>query len=200
MFIQKPESGSGCKLKAQENHCCTFSLDGRSCCQKQVRTERRSVKTGTMTSLMNCVWIYGRVESSTGLIIHRRVAVLLTRTRLESWRSVSWHTVRACVCDSFVQGEAGAHWRRKPRLLLTAQRRTRQEIPHAVVRWVRGRAHCPHQTVFLLHRPKVYTLCLPFLTPHPDASSNSMYLKSGSGVVVSGSGDIMGGLCYVCKK
>lgn len=61
------------------------------------------------------------------------------------------------VCElAFVQGEAGAHRRRKPRHLLTAQRRTSQEIPHVAVRWVRGRTHFPHQTVFLLHRETVY--------------------------------------------
>lgn len=54
--------------------------------------------------------------------------------------------------------------------------------------WPYAATHFPHQTVFLLHRETVYALCLPSFTPQPDALSNSMYLKSGSGVVVVVSG------------
>lgn len=63
---------------------------------------------------MNCVWIYGRVESTTRLVSHRCVAIFVTAARLQSWRGVSRHTVCVCVPVS-VQWEAGAHRTQKPR-------------------------------------------------------------------------------------
>lgn len=74
---------------------------GRSCCHKQVGTERQSVKTGTVTSLMNCVWIYGRVESSTWLVSHRRVAVFVTMAQAAELKGCQpTHSVcmHVCVC------------------------------------------------------------------------------------------------------
>lgn len=66
------------------------------------------------------------------------------------------------VCElAFVQGEA--HRRRKPRHLLTAQRRTSQEIPHVAVRC---NTFSSSNCVFITQRNSLYALPAVF---HPTA-------------------------------